>query len=230
MDLTGFRPRYITFDCYGTLTNYQMNDAVTPLVTDRVAPEDLRVFLKDFRAYRIDEVLGAYQPYREVLRHSWQRVCNRWRIPYRHTDVEVITAALASWGPHPDVPEALAALASEYPLVILSNADDDLLAGNVEQLGVDFHRVFTAEQAKAYKPRYQAFDYMLDQLDCGRDEILHVSSHMWYDVIPCHEQRITHKVYVNRGYDPSTPFYEYAETPDLTGVPELLGLTVGAAR
>jgi len=65
---------------------------------------------------------------------------------------------------------------------------------------------------------------MLDQLDVERSEILHVSSHIWYDLVPAHELRIRHKVYVNRGYDPSTPHYEYAETSDMSGVPALLGL------
>jgi len=224
MDLLGYTPRYITFDCYGTLTNFQMAETVVPLIADRVEPADVPRFVKDFRAYRIDEVLGEYKVYPQVLRDSWQRVCNRWRIQFRASDVDTIVDSVRSWGPHPDVPEALGKLAAQYPLVILSNAVDWMLKTNVEQLGVDFYRVFTAEQARAYKPRYQAFEYMLDQLNVDRSEILHVSSHIWYDVIPAHELRIRHKVYVNRGYDPSTPYYEYAETSDLSGVPALLGL------
>ncbi|MFD7161447.1 haloacid dehalogenase type II [Kribbella sp. NPDC059898] len=224
MDLLGFKPKYITFDCYGTLTNFQMNDAARPLIADVIAAEQTDQFLKDFRAYRIDEVLGEFKLYPLVLRDAWQRTCNRWRIQFKPSDVDAIVAALGSWGPHADVPEPLQKLASQYPLVILSNAVDSILAGNVAKLGVDFHRLFTAEQAGAYKPRYRAFEYMLDQLNVDRTEILHVSSHIWYDVIPCHELGIKHKVYVNRGYDPSTPYYEYAETTDLTGVPGLLGL------
>ncbi|HEX6355884.1 haloacid dehalogenase type II [Actinophytocola sp.] len=224
MELLGYTPKYITFDCYGTLTHFQMNDTVRPLIADRVAPSDVEVFLADFRAYRIDEVLGEFKLYPTVLRDAWQRTCNRWRIQFRQSDVDAIVAALGTWGPHPDVPEPLAKLASAYPLVILSNAVDAILEENVARLGVDFHRVFTAEQARAYKPRFAAFEYMLDQLGARPDEILHVSSHIWYDLIPAHELRIRHKVYVNRGYDPSTPYYEYAETSDLTGVPALLGL------
>jgi 2-haloacid dehalogenase len=224
MDLAGFTPKYITFDCYGTLTSFPMGPAVLPLIEDRVAPEDTADFIRDFRAYRMDEVLGPYKPYQQVLRDSWQRACNHWRIQYRPSDTDAIVDAVGSWGPHPDVPEPLAKLAAHYPLVILSNAADAMLKGNVDQLGADFHRVFTAEQARAYKPRYAPFEYMLDQLGAEPHEILHVTSHLWYDLIPAHELRIRHKVYVNRGYDPSVPFYEYAETSDLTGVPALLGL------
>jgi 2-haloacid dehalogenase len=222
MELMGLKPKYITFDCYGTLTNFQMTEAVTPLIEGVVAPEDTARFLKDFRAYRMDEVLGEFKLYPLVLRDSWQRTCNRWRIQFKPSDVDAIIDALGTWGPHPDVPEPLGKLAAHYPLVIFSNAVDHILAHNVAKLSVDFHRVFTAEQARAYKPRFRAFEYMLDQLDVAPDQILHVSSHIWYDLIPAHELGIKHKVYVNRGYDPSTPYYEYAETKDLSGVPGLL--------
>lgn len=224
MNLLGYTPKYITFDCYGTLTAFRMAETVLPLIEGTIAPEDTQTFLKDFRAYRMDEVLGPFKLYPLVLRDSWQRACNRWRIQFRQSDADAIIDAVGTWGPHPDVPEPLGKLASAYPLVILSNAVDGMLQNNVDKLGVDFHRVFTAEQARAYKPRLQAFEYLLDQLDVAPHEILHVSSHIWYDLIPAHELRIKHKVYVNRGYDPSTPFYEYAETTDLGGVPALLGL------
>lgn len=224
LDLTGYRPKYITFDCYGTLTNFQMAEAVRPLIAEVIDPADTDRFIKDFRAYRMDEVLGPFKLYRQVLRDSWQRACNRWRIQFKASDVDAIVEAVGSWGPHADVPGPLSKLADEYPLVILSNAEDAMLQGNVVQLGAPFHRVFTAEQVGAYKPRYAGFEYMLDQLNCERDEILHVTSHIWYDIIPCHELGIRHKVYVNRGYDPSTPYYEYAETTDLGGLTTLLGL------
>jgi len=93
MELLGFKPKYITFDCYGTLTNFQMNDTVRPLVDGVIPPEQTDRFLKDFRAYRIDEVLGEFKLYPLVLRDSWQRVCNRWRIQFKPSDVDAIIAA-----------------------------------------------------------------------------------------------------------------------------------------
>ena len=92
------------------------------------------------------------------------------------------------------------------------------------QAGAPFHAVFTAEQARAYKPRFRAFEYMLEKLGCRRDEVLHVSSSLRYDLIPAHDLRIPHKVYVNRGHEPSVPWYRYHEMSDLSGLPSLLGL------
>ena len=70
---------------------------------------------------------------------------------------------------HPDVTAGLAKIADKIPLVILSNAADSQIMSNVKLLGVPFHRVYTAEQAQAYKPRLRAFEYMLDQLRSGME-------------------------------------------------------------
>lgn len=59
---------------------------------------------------------------------------------------------------------------------ILSMAMDDQIMANVDKLGAPFHRVCTAQQAQAYKPRFRAFEYMLDSLGCGPEDITHVSS------------------------------------------------------
>jgi len=219
-----FQPKYITFDCYGTLTAFGMSAFTRELVADRVEAERMEDFLDDFEAFRGDEVLGAYKPYHQVIYDALARTARLWGIEHRDSDGQAIYESVPSWGPHPDVPEPLAALADRFPLVILSNAADEQIMHNVDKLGAPFHSVFTAEQAQAYKPRLQAFEYMLDQLGCGPQDILHVSSSLRYDLIPAHDLRVKNKVYVNRGYEPSTPFYGYHEIPDLSGLPALLGL------
>jgi len=219
-----FDPKYITFDCYGTLTAFGMSAVTRELVADRVPSERMEVFLDDFEAYRIDEVLGAYKPYHQVINDALARTSKLWGIEHRDNDGKAIYESVPSWGPHPDVPEPLAAIAERYPLVILSNAADEQIQSNVDKLGAPFHAVFTAEQAQAYKPRLQAFEYMLDQLGCGPGDILHVSSSLRYDLMPAHDLRVTNKVYVNRGYEPSTPYYGYHEVTDISGLAALLGI------
>jgi 2-haloacid dehalogenase len=219
-----FEPKYITFDCYGTLTAFGMSAVTRELVADRVPAERMEDFLDDFEAFRGDEVLGTYKPYHEVINDSLARTARLWGIEHRDSDGKAIYESVPSWGPHPDVPEPLAALAERYPLVILSNAADEQIQSNVDKLGAPFHAVFTAEQAQAYKPRLQAFEYMLDQLGVGSGDILHVSSSLRYDLMPAHDLRVTNKVYVNRGYEPSTPYYGYHEVTDIGGLAGLLGV------
>jgi 2-haloacid dehalogenase len=219
-----FKPKYITFDCYGTLTNFRMSDMTREMFRDRIPVDGMDAFVRDFAAYRFDEVLGAWKPYADVISNALERTCKLRRIEFRQRDAEDIYRAIPTWGPHPDVPEPLAEVAKHYPLVILSNASDDQINSNVDKLGAPFHAVYTAQQAQAYKPRLQAFEYMLDQLGCAPADLLHVSSSLRYDLMSAHDLRIGKRVFVKRGHEPSTPYYGYQEIADIRGLPTLLGL------
>ena len=219
-----FRPKYITFDCYGTLTRFRMGDVAREMFVDRIPAERMEQFLADFSAYRFDECLGAWQPYEVVLKNSIRRLCRKWKLQYIDAEAQHYYEAVPTWGPHADVPAGLAKVAKEIPLVILSNAMDSQIQKNVALLGAPFHRVYTAQQAQAYKPRLQAFEYMLDSLGCNPEDLLHVSSSLRYDLMTAHDLGIKHKAFVNRGHEPSTPYYEYYEVDDIGGLATLLGL------
>lgn len=219
-----FRPRYITFDLYGTLINFGMSAMTCQIFAGRVISEQMNDFLDDFEAYRLDEALGAWKPYPDLIGNALRRACKRWKLHFDPTEALSIYEAVPTWGPHPDVQEGLAKVAKEYPLVVLSNASDDQIHRNVEKLGAPFHAVFTAQQARAYKPRMQAFEYMLDQLGCGPGDILHVSASLRYDLMTAHDLRIRNKVYVNRGYEPGNPYFEYAEIKGIDELPGVVGL------
>ncbi len=61
--------------------------------------------------------------------------------------------------PHPEVPNALRRLRERCKLAILTNSDDSLIAPTVSRIGVPIDYVITAEQAGAYKPSRQLFEY-----------------------------------------------------------------------
>ena len=52
-----FRPKYITFDCYGTLTYFPMHQVAYDIYEGQLPPEQMRLFIKDFSDYRFDEVM-----------------------------------------------------------------------------------------------------------------------------------------------------------------------------
>ena len=222
--MSAFRPKYITFDCYGTLTNFQMSSMARKLFPGRVAPDQMEEFVDDFRGYRLDEVLGAWKPYKDVVRNSVERTCRRWNIEFRDADAEEIYAAVPTWGPHPDVSEPLARVGKEIPLVILSNASNDQIHDNVAKLGAPFAHVFTAQDANAYKPRLQAFEYMLDQLGCGPEDCMHVSSSYRYDQMSAYDLGMGARVFVARGHEPALPHYATHEIKDIGGLPAIVGL------
>ena len=105
-----------------------------------------------------------------------------------------------------------------------SNAMDAQINASVEKLGAPFHRVYTAQQAQAYKPRLQAFEYMLDSLGCNPEDVLHVSSSLRYDLMSADDLGIVDKVFVNRGHGPGNPAYRYTEIRDIGGLPAVVGL------
>jgi 2-haloacid dehalogenase len=222
--MSRFRPKYVTFDCYGTLTRFPMGELAREIFCDRIPADRMDAFIRHFAAYRLDEVLGAWKPYDQVLCNAVERSCKRWGIAYVEAEGRRFYDAVPSWGPHADVPEPLARVAKHVPLVILSNAMDDQIHANVDKLGAPFHAVYTAQQAQAYKPRLQAFEYMFDQLGCAPEDVLHVSASLRYDLMAAHDLGIEHKVYVNRGFEPSMPDYGYAEIRDISGLPGVLGL------
>ena len=219
-----FRPKYITFDCYGTLTRFRMSEMARAMFADRIPAEQMSQFVADFSAYRFDEVLGDWKPYAEVLKNAVRRTCAKWKSACTEAEGQQYYDAVPTWGPHADVPAGLSRIADKIPLVILSNASNDQIQHNVAQLGAPFHRVYTAQQAQAYKPRLRAFEYMLDQLGCGPQDILHVSSSLRYDLMSADDLGIKNKVFVNRGHGPGCPAFNYVEIADIGGLAGVVGL------
>lgn len=219
------RPKYITFDCYGTLTDFQMGELAREVFADRIAePDRMAQFVKDFSAYRFDEVLGDWKPYLQVIQNSLERLCARWNMGCDDNLGQRFYDAVPTWGPHPDVTAGLSRIAGHIPLVIYSNAADEQIMANVEKLGVPFAHVFTAERFKAYKPRLAAFEAMIDTLGCAPEDLLHVSSSFRYDLFSASFMGIRNKAFINRGHEPYTPGYDATEVADTHGLAELVGL------
>jgi 2-haloacid dehalogenase len=218
------RPKFITFDCYGTLTNFHMGTMTRNLFADRVAAGQMEQFVRDFSAYRLDQVMSDWMPYHEVIETALVRTCKRWDVEYRD-EGQILYNAVPTWGPHPDVPAGLSKIAGKIPLVIFSNASNSQIMSNVDMLGAPFHKVFTAEQAQAYKPRLAAFEFMLDNLGCGPEDVMHVSSSFRYDLFSAHDMNIKNKVFVARGHEaPAHESFGYRQITDIGGLPALVGL------
>ena len=220
----GANARLITFDCYGTLVDFQMTRAITEVFGARLPPDQAERFIRLASAFRFDEVLGPWKPYRDVIGDATLRAASLMGVEYHERDGERLYEAISTWGPHPDVPSALRTLATRYPLVIMSNANDRQIALNVPRLGAPFHAVLTAEQAGAYKPRLAAFLFVFEALGCRPDEIIHVSSSVEYDHRPAAALGIGTRVFVNRGHSPPQPGLGYHQVQALSELPGLLGI------
>ena len=219
-----FRPKFISFDCHGTMIYFDMAGAARDHYGDRLSPEQMDVFIRDFSAYRLDEVLQDFKPYAEVVHNALERTCKRNGVAFDPAVAAEIYDRVPTWGPNPDVPAGLSRVAEEFPLVALTNSMNEQIPDNIAKLGAPIAHVLTAESAGAYKPHMQAFEYMFDTLGCGPEDVLHVSSSFRYDLMTAHDLGITKKVWVNRGHEPANPYYGYTEVPDVSHLPAVLGL------
>ncbi|MBA2565041.1 MAG: HAD hydrolase-like protein [Gemmatimonadetes bacterium] len=145
----------LTFDCYGTLIDWEQGIAAAFADEARRSGVTLPgrdLLLATYAACEAEFEQGDYLPYREVLARSARCVAERvgWDLPT--TSSELLPHSLPSWRPFPDTNAALRRLAGSYRLGILSNVDDDLLRGTLEHLAVPFDVIVTAEQVRSYKP------------------------------------------------------------------------------
>ena len=219
-----FRPDFISFDCYGTLINFEMGPTAERLFSDRLDPVAMKPFLESFKAYRLDEVLGDWKPFLDVVTNSIRRACETHGVEYRESDGQALYDAVPTWQPHPYVVEALEAIAPHYPLVILSNSMVDLIPSSVAHLKAPFHAVYTAEEAQAYKPRKQAFEHMFDQLGRAPDRMVHCSSSFRYDLMTADDLGFMAKAFIDRGHEPTSTEYGVSRLTDVRQLPALLGL------
>lgn len=219
-----FRPKFISFDCYGTMINFIMGPTAREIFADRVDPSEMEPFLASFRGYRLDEVLGAWKPFHDVIANSIERTCRKHGVIFEAKDAQALYDAVPTWQPHPDVPGPLSRIADHYPLVILSNSMVDLIPHSARNIGVPFHAVLTAEEAGAYKPLMRPFEYMFDRLGCSPEDMMHVSSSPRYDLMTAHDLGFGAKVFVDRGHEPPTEHYGLTRIRDFNHLPALLGL------
>jgi 2-haloacid dehalogenase len=217
-------PKYITFDAYGTLVNFQLSKVTLEILDGRAQKIDIDAFLDDYHVMRFDAITEEYRPYEALLRRCFANVMRKYGLDYTEADGDKMMAAIPNWGPFPDVPPVLRKLRQYCKIVIISNTEDRLIEKNIENIGVPFDDYITAEQARAYKPSPLVFDYTLKKLGCDKSEILHVANGFEYDIMPAHDLGWK-AVWINREKIPGDLAYgPYDELPDLTGLPDLLGI------
>jgi len=224
MTETNFRPKYISYDVFGTLINFTIYPTTQRLLDGRIPEEQWLDFKKIFRAYRFDEVQGDYKPYEQILQDAFDRAGKRFGLGPTPGAGAELAEAVRNAAPHEDVPAALKLQGDNYKLVALSNADTSFLDITIPKFGAEWHAVFTAEQAQAYKPRLQAFEYMLDSLNAKPEDFLHVSSHPLYDHIPMFNIGFRDLVMLDRGAEPFAPGCGITTVKSLDELNKLLGL------
>ena len=175
----------VTFDCYGTLIDWNagISGVLARAATLDGRTIDARALLRAY--HELEPVVEAesWRPYREVLVESAQRAAARLGWELSAGTARLLPESLPSWPPFPDTNAALERLhAAGYRLGILSNIDDDLLAGTRRHFTVPFELVVTAEQVGSYKPAHAHFDQARRLIGAAR--WLHAAQSYVHDVAP----------------------------------------------
>jgi 2-haloalkanoic acid dehalogenase type II len=175
----------ITFDCYGTLIDWEggISQAFTTAAAADGRELDRAQVLQAYAAIEPVVEAQAYRRYREVLTETARQVATRLGWPLNPAHAGFLPESLAAWQPFPDTNPALERLAAAgYRLGILSNTDDDLLAATRRHFTVDFELIVTAQQVGSYKPAHGHFHTARQRL--GDARWLHAAQSYFHDVIP----------------------------------------------
>jgi 2-haloacid dehalogenase len=218
------KPKFVTFDMNGTLIKFSINDALRQVLGDRLPGEIADAYLQYAKAYRIDECMGDYKPFHQIVADSMERASRMVGLEFREDEARAVYEIVPTWGPWPGVTDALNRLAEEVPLVIITNSDTAHAVRLAENLQAPFEVVISAEQMGVYKPRLRAFEYLFDKLGVTPDEIVHVSASPMYDLRPAATMGIKGKVYVDRGFEHDEHWLGYERITDIADLPVLFGL------
>ena len=189
----------LTFDCYGTLIDWEAGllAALYRILSAHEKQLDDARLLELYGEYEQRAEQPPFRPYREVLGSVVRQFGDKLKFAPTDGEVHSLADSLGTWKPWPDTVDALHSLKSRFRLAILSNVDDDLFAATRPQLGVEFDDVITAQQARAYKPSLKLFELALSRIQAPAHRVLHVGQSIYHDVIPAQALGLA-TVWVNR--------------------------------
>jgi len=212
---------WITFDCYGTLIDWEggIVEALQPFIP---TPLDRARIARDYITIEAAVEREGYRPYREVLMEASGRLMTALGYPLPPEHADALPRSLPRWRPFPEVPGALRRLQETgYRLAILSNVDRDLIAASILQLGIRPDLVVTAEDCRSYKPapgHWQRFE----QLSGSRPpKTVHVAASLYHDIVPAGSLGYR-TVFINRHAEPVAGASPTRTLPDLARLPETL--------
>jgi 2-haloalkanoic acid dehalogenase type II len=204
--------RWVTFDCYGTLIDW--NGGIRAELARVFGEERADQQLERYHQLEPELEADGTRSYREVMTEAMRG------LGAPEGEEEALARSLPSWQPFPEVPEALAQASEQgWKLAILSNTDRDYIEASMERLGVPFDLAIVASEIGSYKPdlgHWHAFEERI-----GRAPDVHVAASLFHDIGPANQLGLP-SVWINRlGETPGPqPTREQATLAGLAGALE----------
>ena len=189
--------RWTTFDCYGTLVDW--NGGIRAELEDLFGVRHADSLLMRYHELE-PEIQGAHpeMSYREVLTVALERLAAETGLTLPEGQASALARSLPSWPVFEDAAPALAeARARGWKLAILSNTDRDLIDASMESIGVPFDVSIVAGEIGSYKPARKHWDVFREQTGADSSSHVHVAQSLYHDIAPARELGIR-SIWVNR--------------------------------
>jgi 2-haloacid dehalogenase len=215
-------PRWATFDCYGTLVDW--NAGIARELERLLGTADLD------RYHAIEPRVQRERPaasYRDVMASVLAELAAETGVELPEDERDALGRSLPGWPVFAEVPGALAeARERGWRLVALTNSDRDLIDASLKAIGVPFDGAVVASEIGSYKPAHRHWSAFYETYGADRMRHVHVAQSHFHDVVPAHELAIP-SVWINRLGERGEPA-PTRELPDLNGLADVLDGLVAA--
>lgn len=213
------RIELITFDCYGTLVDWESG---LRAAIKEVSGHDSAALYEAYMEAEVEIESGPYRPYREVQAETLRRIAVRLEFDLPQSAADVLACTLPTWPVWPDTNPALKRLKERYRIGVLSNIDHDLFAHTAGNLAVEIDVLVTAEDVRSYKPAHMHFLRVLADMGGDPETVLHVAQSLFHDCVPATQLGIPN-VWINRRNETNeTDAQPIAVFEDLSGLADAL--------
>jgi 2-haloacid dehalogenase len=195
----------LTFDCYGTMIDWESGiwDAMQPLIQTNNRDDIIRqVGLEAFATIEAEQEKETPDMlYPQLLTKVHAALAKHFTMETTSEMDKAFGTSVPHWPAFADSADALRILKKHFKLVILSNVNRDGFAASNKKLGVEFDAIYTAQDVGCYKPNPANFEYMLEKLErdhgINADQILHTAQSMHHDHVPASKFNLA-KVWIDR--------------------------------
>jgi 2-haloacid dehalogenase len=212
--------RWATFDCYGTLIDW--NTGIRRALERLWGVEQAPALLE--RYHQIEPKIEAdeYRSYAEVLTLALERIAQETGYGIPEGESGVLAHSLPQWPPFREVPDALRELRRRgWSIAVLSNTDRNLILESEKRIGVPFDLAIVAEDVKSYKPAHGHWERFFEVTTVDREHHAHVAASLFHDIAPARELGLR-SVWINRLGEQADGTEPDRELPDLRALPDVL--------
>ena len=196
--------RWATFDCYGTLVDW--NGGIRAELEGLFGVEHADRLLARYHEFE-PEIQAAHpgSSYREVLTVALERLAEEAGLMLPEGEAIALARSLPSWPLFDDVRPALSEARSRgWRLAILSNTDRDLIDASMDAIGVPFETAIVAGEIGSYKPARRHWEVFREHIGANGKRHVHVAQSLYHDIAPASDLDIP-CIWINRLGEASDP-------------------------